>query len=147
MRKPRLNRAVATVAVETVFSLLRVASLSLVILLCPFAPSFRDGPKDQTSGAQLRTGECRDSGFDASHRPGMTRQWLDRSMRFHVERVDRVATRHVEAIVLRTAEGEIGATLRQANMSQRLAGGTEHHHTVEVFRLALELEHLSAADI
>src|SRR5258706_12387003 len=72
MRKPRLNRAVATVAVETVFSLLRVASLSLVILLCPFAPSFRDGPKDQTSGAQLRTGESRDSGFDASHRPGMT---------------------------------------------------------------------------
>src|SRR6266481_2852961 len=34
--------------------------------------SFRDGPKDQTSGAQLRTGESRDSGFDASHRPGMT---------------------------------------------------------------------------
>src|SRR5258706_8744775 len=28
--------------------------------------------KDQTSGAQLRTGESRDSGFDASHRPGMT---------------------------------------------------------------------------
>jgi len=31
MRKPRLNNAVATVAVETVFSLLRVASLSLVM--------------------------------------------------------------------------------------------------------------------
>src|SRR5439155_7548186 len=29
-------------------------------------------PKDQTSGALLRTGESRDSGFDASHRPGMT---------------------------------------------------------------------------
>jgi hypothetical protein len=27
------------------------------------APSFRDGPKDQTSGAQLRTGESLDSGF------------------------------------------------------------------------------------
>jgi hypothetical protein len=34
--------------------------------------SFRDGPKDQTSDAQLRIGESRDSGFDASHRPGMT---------------------------------------------------------------------------
>jgi len=31
-----------------------------------------DGPKDQTSDAQLRIGESRDSGFDASHRPGMT---------------------------------------------------------------------------
>jgi hypothetical protein len=28
--------------------------------------------KHQTTGAQLRTGESRDSGFDASHRPGMT---------------------------------------------------------------------------
>src|SRR5229473_5594812 len=28
--------------------------------------------KDQTSDAQLRIGESRDSGFDASHRPGMT---------------------------------------------------------------------------
>src|SRR6202022_1414354 len=37
-----------------------------------FAPSFRDGPKDQTADAQLRIGESRDSGFDASHRPGMT---------------------------------------------------------------------------
>src|ERR1700686_1743645 len=35
-------------------------------------PSFRDGPKDQASDAQLRIGESRDSGFDASHRPGMT---------------------------------------------------------------------------
>jgi hypothetical protein len=43
-----------------------------------------DGPKDQTSDAQLRIGESRDSGFDAEpvigprfartrwHRPGMT---------------------------------------------------------------------------
>src|SRR6266702_2755903 len=46
--------------------------------------SFRDGPKDQTSDAQLRIRESRDSGFDAEpvigprfartrwHRPGMT---------------------------------------------------------------------------
>jgi|SRR6476660_7252059 len=30
----------------------------------------------QTSDAQLRIGESRDSGFDASHRPGMTRSGL-----------------------------------------------------------------------
>jgi hypothetical protein len=35
-------------------------------------PSFWDGPKDQTSDAQLRIGESRDAGFDAAHRPGMT---------------------------------------------------------------------------
>jgi hypothetical protein len=34
--------------------------------------SFRDGPKDQTSDVQLHIRESRDSGFDASHRPGMT---------------------------------------------------------------------------
>jgi glutathione S-transferase len=31
----------------------------------------------QTSDAQLRIGESRDSGFDASHRPGMTREVFD----------------------------------------------------------------------
>jgi hypothetical protein len=35
-------------------------------------PSFRDGPQDQTSDVQLHIGESRDSGFDASHRLGMT---------------------------------------------------------------------------
>jgi len=34
-------------------------------------PSFRDGSKSRTTGAQLRTGESPDSGCDASHRPGM----------------------------------------------------------------------------
>ncbi len=52
MRKPRLNSAVATVAVETVLSLLRVASLSFVIVLIPDLghPGWRH----------------------ATHRPGMT---------------------------------------------------------------------------
>jgi hypothetical protein len=31
--------------------------------------SFRDGPQDQTEDTQLRIGETRDSGFDASDRP------------------------------------------------------------------------------
>src|SRR5260221_9967647 len=34
--------------------------------------SFGDGPKDQTSDAQLRIGESRDSGFIAARCPGMT---------------------------------------------------------------------------
>src|SRR5215831_858613 len=43
MRKPRLNKAVATVAVETVLSLSRVVSRSLVIAFVPL--SFRgDAP-------------------------------------------------------------------------------------------------------
>src|SRR5260370_28151343 len=42
-------------------------------------PSFRDGPKDQTSDAQLRIGESRDSGFEASHRTGRT------AMRLHAD--------------------------------------------------------------
>jgi hypothetical protein len=56
------------------------------------APSFRDGPKDQTSDAQLRIWESRDSGFDAepvigprfartrSHRRGMTVMDCTRSL-------------------------------------------------------------------
>src|SRR5215471_3167237 len=67
MRKPRLNRAVATVAVETVFSLLRVVSLSWVII-DPFERSFR--------GARSASPVSRGSGVDASHRPGTTSKSL-----------------------------------------------------------------------
>src|SRR3954463_3906627 len=45
-------------------------------------PSFRDGAQHQTSDAQLRIGESRDSGFDASHRPGMT--WSHRYSPFAI---------------------------------------------------------------
>ena len=54
------------------------------------SPSFRDGPKDQTSDVQLHIGESLDSGFDASHRPGMTtrkgmsRQLKIESVAFHL---------------------------------------------------------------
>src|SRR6266481_1620907 len=125
MRKPRLNSAVATVAVETVFSLLRVASLSFVIFLYPVCPSFRGAKR------------TRNDGVSYSHR----------AVGFHVERIDGVAGRHVEAIVLRSAEGEIGAALRQPDVGERLAFGAEHHHAIEVFGPALELEHLAAADV
>jgi hypothetical protein len=45
-----------------------------------FGLSFRDGPKAQTSDVQLHIGESRDSGFDASHRPGMTVSDVSRSL-------------------------------------------------------------------
>src|SRR6266850_6944811 len=58
-----------------------------------------------------------------------------------------MAARHIEAVVLRAAEGEIGAALRQADVGERLAGRAEHHDAVEIFGLALELEHLAATNI
>src|SRR5438034_2026495 len=139
MRKPRLNSAVATVAVETVFSLLRVASLSFVILFSLSWSSFRSARVSE----RIRNLEVPGSRFacpgttDGSHRP----------VRLHIERVDRVAARHIEAVVLPAAEGEVGAALRQADVRERLAGRAEHHDAVELFRLALELEYFSAADI
>src|ERR1700722_4786551 len=53
MRKPRLNKAVATVAVETVFSLLRVASVSFV-MVHPFSLlSFRGDAKHRTRNLEV----------------------------------------------------------------------------------------------
>jgi len=126
MRRPRLNSAVATVAVETVFSLLRVAVAQFCHGLCSKSWSFRDGPRDQTRNDGLLT--------------------HTRAIGFHVKRIDGMAARHIEAVVLRSAEGEIGATLGQPDEGERLTLGIEHHHAVEVLGLALELEHLAAAD-
>src|SRR6266480_911620 len=53
VRKPRLNSAVATVAVLMVFNLLRVASLSVVMCSYSSCPSFR--------GARSANPESRDS--------------------------------------------------------------------------------------
>src|SRR5260370_38782976 len=66
-------------------------------------PSFRDGPKDQTSDAQLRIGESRDSGFDASHRPGMTESGLARSLRSLQTYVRDLATRCARVVHLSSA--------------------------------------------
>jgi hypothetical protein len=65
-------------------------------------------------------------------------------MGFHLKGIDGVAARHVEAIVLRAAEGEIGATFRQADVGERLA---ERHQAVEVLGLALELKNLAVVDV
>src|SRR4051794_41714807 len=58
-----------------------------------------------------------------------------------------MAARHVDAVVLRAAKGEVGAAFRQANVGERLAGGAEHHHAVEILGLALELIDLAASDL
>src|SRR5262245_15438474 len=54
------------------------------------------------------------------------------AVRFDVQRVQRVAARHVQAVVLRAAEGKVGAALGQANVRQRLALRAEHHHAIEI---------------
>src|SRR5882724_7651237 len=71
-RSPRLNSAVATVAVEMVLSLSRVVSLSLVMVcsLSPFViPGWPEGPGPES----ITTFGSMDSGLAAARRPGMTR--------------------------------------------------------------------------
>src|SRR4051794_9902503 len=69
-----------------------------------------------------------------------------RPVRFHIQRIHRVAAGHIQAIVLRSAEAEVGAAFGQLDEGERLAVRVEHHHAVEILRLALELEHLAARD-
>src|SRR3954470_209400 len=77
----------------------------------------------------------------------MAKYHSHRAVGLHVKRIDRMAGRHVEAVVLRSAEGEIGAALRQPDEGERFAGGVEHHDAIEVFGFALELIHPAAADL
>src|SRR4051794_28123573 len=80
LRKPRLNNAVATVAVEMVLSLLRVASLSLVMgSYSPFfviARSTCDEAIQSVRGASglLRRFAPRNDGFNKSPAPSPARQ-------------------------------------------------------------------------
>src|SRR5687768_2123988 len=53
-------------------------------------------------------------------------------MALDVVRVERMAGRHVEAVVLGAAEGEIGAALRQPDEGDGLALRVEHHHAVQL---------------
>ncbi len=53
----------------------------------------------------------------------------DRAVRLDVQCVNRTATRHVQAVVLRAAEREVRATLRQTDMGDGLALRGEHPHT------------------
>src|ERR1700681_3490983 len=72
VRNPRLNSAVATVAVLMVLSLSRVASLSLVMCSYPSCPSFR--------GARSANPESRDSGSGPADHPGMTGVSINRRL-------------------------------------------------------------------
>src|SRR6266849_3107214 len=89
VRKPRLNSAVATVAVLMVFSLLRVASLSLVMISIPVL-SFRDGPKDQTRN--LEVPRCAIAHLRFASRPGTTtsvnRRLADRRAKAGFEKIE-----------------------------------------------------------
>src|SRR4051812_17966014 len=60
------------------------------------------------------------------------------SVAFHVIRVKGMARGHVEAVVLRAAEGEVGAALGQLDERERLALRVEHHHAIEVLRAAAQ---------
>src|SRR4051794_11335722 len=71
---------------------------------------------------------------------------LHRAFRLHIERVQRMRRCHVEPVVLRSAESEVGATLRQVDEADRLALRIEHHYAVEVLRLGFERIDLAAID-
>ena len=48
-----------------------------------------------------------------------------RALRVHVERIDRVARRHEQAVALGPTEADIGRALGQRDEANRLAGGIE----------------------
>src|SRR5713226_3416648 len=54
-----------------------------------------------------------------------------RALRVDVERIERLAGRHEEAVPLAGAEAEIGAALGQGDAADRRPGGREDHHPVE----------------
>src|SRR6516162_1028710 len=68
-------------------------------------------------------------------------------VRLDVERIEGMRRRHIEAVALRPAEGQVRAALRQADEADRLALRIEHHHAVEIFGLALQLIDLVAVDL
>src|SRR5690349_7620995 len=55
-----------------------------------------------------------------------------RAARIHVERIERVARGHEQAVALAPAEGEVGAALRQRDEADRLALRVEHLDPVEL---------------
>src|SRR6185369_8483843 len=52
------------------------------------------------------------------------------ALRVDVERIDRVARRHEQAVALDAAEADVGAALGQRDEGDRLAGGVEDLHAV-----------------
>src|SRR5207302_5988470 len=62
------------------------------------------------------------------------------ALRIHVERIDRVARRHEQAVALWPTETKIGRTLGQRDEADRLPGWIEHLHAV-----LLRIAHAPAA--
>src|SRR5882762_7544140 len=53
-----------------------------------------------------------------------------RALRVDVERIERVACRHEQAVPPHPAEAEVGGALRQVDLADALAVGVEHDHAV-----------------
>src|ERR1700743_2154412 len=55
-----------------------------------------------------------------------------RALRVDIERVDRLARCHEQAVALQSAEAEIGAAFGQGNAADRSAVGCKYHDAVEL---------------
>src|SRR6266852_5610050 len=58
----------------------------------------------------------------------------DRALGADVQRIERVARRHEQAIALDAAEAEVGGALGERDLADPLAVGIEHHDAVERWR-------------
>src|SRR6478752_3706766 len=58
----------------------------------------------------------------------------ERALGVDVERIQRLARRHEQAVPLEAAEADIGGALRQRDAADRLAVRVEHHDAVEFGR-------------
>src|SRR5438445_5528833 len=65
-------------------------------------------------------------------RPAISASRVLRTPRIHVERIERVARGHEQAVALAPAESEVGAALRQRDEADRLALGIEHLDPIEL---------------
>src|SRR3954464_10614616 len=54
-----------------------------------------------------------------------------RALRVHIQRVDRLARGHEQAVALHAAEAEVGAAFGQGDAADHHTVGCEHHNTVE----------------
>jgi hypothetical protein len=61
----------------------------------------------------------------------------DGAVGLDIQRVERMAARHEQAVALGAPEAQIRAALGQPDVSNALALRIEHHHAVEVGRLRL----------
>src|SRR5450631_3662308 len=55
----------------------------------------------------------------------------DRALGVHVERIERVARRHEQAVALDAAEAEVGGAFGERDLADPFAVGIEHHDAIE----------------